>query len=194
MVVATDTQAIIPSLEKAFNAGIPIVASNAAPDESAYKFLACYAGPDDYQEGVIAAEMMAEALEGKGNVVILEGAPGTHPAVYRQKGFVETIEKIAPEIKVLASQPANWQKAMATSIMESWVLKYPNIDGVFGHDDTLAVGAADAAKAAGTADIVIIGIGGSGKVWQRLNQETSMVLTFNHRLKMQNSLWKKRLQ
>ena len=163
VVVATDTQAIIPSLEKAFNAGIPIVASNAAPDESAYKFLACYAGPDDYQEGVIAAEMMAAALEGKGDVVILEGAPGTHPAVYRQKGFVETIEKIAPEIKVLASQPANWQKAMATSIMENWVLKYPNIDGVFGHDDTLAVGAADAAKAAGITDIVIIGIGGSGE-------------------------------
>ena len=52
---------------------------------------------------------------------------------------------------------------MATSIMESWVLKYPNIDGVFGHDDTLAVGAADAAKAAGITDIVIIGIGGSGE-------------------------------
>ena len=85
MVVATDTQAITHH-SKAFNAGIPIVASNAAPDESAYKFLACYAGPDDYQEGVIAAEMMAEALEGKG-MCYSRRCPGTHPAYIARKVF-----------------------------------------------------------------------------------------------------------
>jgi ribose transport system substrate-binding protein len=96
---------------------------------------------DSVKIGEIVGEHMARTLKEKGNVVVLEGVPGSTSALDFKKGF-ETALKKYPGIKVLASQPANFNQAQGLKVMENYLQAYPNqIDAVFAHNDQMAFGA-----------------------------------------------------
>ena len=96
--------------------------------------------------------MMAEALGGKGNVVLINGVPGYTTAIRREKGFVDTIKKNYPDIKILAAEPGNWNREKAQSVMEDFLTKFGDkIDGVYAGDANMGVGALNAIRAAGKA-------------------------------------------
>jgi ribose transport system substrate-binding protein len=158
-----DVAAMSPGIKKAFDAGIPILVDNNEVLKEDKKYTVAYVGPNNYQEGVLAAELMNDILGGKGNVVIIEGAPGQEAQIQREAGFVDRLEELDSDIKILAKQTANWVKADATAVMEDWLVRYPDIDGLYAEDDTMAVGGWVAIEEAGIkkGEIKIIGIGGS---------------------------------
>jgi ribose transport system substrate-binding protein len=161
---ALDASGMAAGMKKAFDAGIPVIADHTLPNPEDQQYTIAYTGPDAYTQGSLAAEIMHEQLGGKGKVVILTGAAGQEAAINRPLGFREKLEELNSEIEILAEQPADWDKAKATSIMADWITRYGDeIDGVFGADDTLAVGAWIALEEAGyeKGDIVLVGIGGS---------------------------------
>jgi ribose transport system substrate-binding protein len=160
---AVDAAAIVPALKKANDAKIPVVASNNGVDKSATNMIEGYTGPDDYMEGGLAGELMAAALKNKGNVVMIEGAMGTTPQINRAAGFLDTLKKIAPDIKLLDKQTGRWDRETSRQVAADFITRYGDqINGIFGHDDTEAMGAADAVKAAGKQDkIIVVGLGGS---------------------------------
>ncbi|NPV81929.1 MAG: sugar ABC transporter substrate-binding protein [Firmicutes bacterium] len=94
------------------------------------------------------AGIYTKELGGKGNVVIIQGPPGASIAIDRERGFREEIAKY-PNIKIIAAQPADWQKEKAFAVMQSLLQRYKEIDGVFGINDSMAEGAALAAEQAG---------------------------------------------
>jgi ribose transport system substrate-binding protein len=144
----TNAKAIIPSLRQAHAAGIPIVITNSQVDPAGAKFTVAYSGPDTLGEGKIAGGMMIQALNGHGNVVIINGKPGYSTAIDREKGFMEAI-KSEPGIKVLAAQPADWDREKAQSVMEDFITRFGNkIDGVYAADDNMGAGALNAIRAA----------------------------------------------
>lgn len=98
--------------------------------------------------GRIAAREMAKQLKGKGNVVIIQGPAGASAAIERERGFREEMAKY-PGIKIIAAQPADWMKEKAFAVMQSFLQRYKEIDGVFGVNDSMAEGAALAAEQAG---------------------------------------------
>lgn len=163
IIFPVDSKAIIPALKKAYDAKIPVLLSYAKVDEENRQYTIGYAGPDDYSAGVVSADLMAEALKGQGNAAIIEGAAGQEHVVLRSQGFKDRLAAIAPTIKIIATQNTNWSKESATSAMEDFLIRYPNLNGVFTHDDFLGAGAGIALKEAGktTKDVVIIGFGGS---------------------------------
>lgn len=158
-----NSQAIVPSLEKAFNAGIPVLVSYAKVPEDAMKFTIGYAGPDDYMAGQKGAELMNEVLGGEGKVAILEGAAGQEQVTLRTQGFTETLENLGSNIEIIASQTTGWDKNEATKVMEDWIIRYPDLDGIFAQDDVIGAGAGIAMQEAGMApdDVIIVGYGGS---------------------------------
>lgn len=102
----------------------------------------------DYDAGRMAADEMAKQMGEKGNVVIIEGVAGLTRTDNLEKGFKDTIANY-PEIKVLDAQAANFEKETATTVMNSFLQNYDQIDGVFAINDAMAEGAALAVESAG---------------------------------------------
>jgi len=157
---AVDSQAIAPGIKKAYDAGIHVFMGNSLPMEASIPYTVCYSGPNNFEEGQIAGKYMNEMLGGKGNIVIIEGAAGQETSLSRTGGFMDVL---APGIKVLAQQPANWRKDIGVQVMQDFITRYGDeIDAVYCHGDASAMGAAIAYEEAGYAkgEVPIICIGG----------------------------------
>lgn len=150
-------KAVVPAVKKAYDAGIPVLIVNSLIDESGYDYVAGFAGPDTYEEGVNAAKGMIMALDGQGKVVELMGLPGYVTAINRSGGFQDHIKENAPGIEILATEPADWNRAKATQVMENLIVKYGDeIDGVYVADDNIGIGALNALKEAGLAGEIVM--------------------------------------
>jgi ribose transport system substrate-binding protein len=162
--VALDASAMAPGLKKAAAAGIPVIMDHTKANKEDEKYTVAYTGPDNYLEGVACAELMNDALGGKGKVVMLEGAAGQEAQINRGKGFTDRLKELNSKIELIARQTAGWRKDLSTQIMQDWITRYgKEISGVYGQDDTMAAGAWVALEEAGykKGDVVIIGMGGS---------------------------------
>jgi len=95
----------------------------------------------------MAADFIAQALKGKGKVVMLIGIPGTSAARDRGAGFEAQLKKY-PGIQLVAKQTANFNRAEGLKVMENLLQAYPDIDAVFAQNDEMALGAIEAIKAA----------------------------------------------
>ena len=163
LVCSLDGTAIVPSLAKTKAAGIPILAVSNEPDEAGIELIDGYCGPDDKEQGRIAARIMAEALDGKGKVCIVEGKPGQSTTQLRNDGFTEVLAEIAPDIEIIDQQPCDWDPAKAKAVAQTFVTKYGDeIDGIFAQDDNIASAVGEVVRDANLGkDIIIVGTGGS---------------------------------
>lgn len=133
-------------LTEAKNANIPVIVvdRSVTADKSLY---ASHIGSDMVIEGKRSAEEFNKLLPNGGNIIELSGTTGSGAAVGRAKGFREALN---PNIKILDSQTGNFTRAEGKPVMEAFLKKYPGqIQGVFFHNDDMAIGAVEAIKAAG---------------------------------------------
>jgi ribose transport system substrate-binding protein len=163
LVCSLDGNAIFPSIKAAKDAGIPVLAVSNEPGAAGAGLISGYSGPDDTVQGALAAEMMHEAIGGKGNVVMIEGTPGQSTTLARRKGFEERLKALNSGIRIIARQSAGWDPAKAKAVTEDFLTTHGDkINGLFSQDDNTAAAAAETVKAAGKlAGIKIIGTGGS---------------------------------
>jgi ribose transport system substrate-binding protein len=151
-----DYKAMVPGVEKVNAAKIPVVNIT---DRSAGGEFVTFIGANDHQLGMDTARYLLKALGGKGNVVILEGVKGAITNTDRTRGFRDAIKEF-PEVKLLTSQPANYQRLQALQVMENLMQSYPQIDGVMAANDAMATGAIEALEGANRKALVI-GINGT---------------------------------
>ncbi len=112
--------------------------------------------------GRAAAQAIAKALDGKGDIVIMEGVPCV-VNTDRVTAFREEITKY-PEIKVLESQSANWDTEKGLKLMENFLQKYPKLDAVWCGDDDVLLGALKALTESGRKDVKLMLGGGGSKL------------------------------
>jgi ribose transport system substrate-binding protein len=148
----TQGKAIVPAVRQAQRAGIPVIITNSQIAEEGFDFIKAFSGPDNITQGKYAAEMMCEALNGEGKIVQISGQPGYTTALERAKGFEDRLPEVCPDVELMETQPGDWNREKAQRVMESFLVKYDQIDGVYSGDDNMGVGALNAAKAAGRAD------------------------------------------
>ncbi len=130
--------------KEAKDAGIPIVLvdRNADVPEDLY---VTRIGSDFKDEGKKAAEEMAQLLGGKGSIVELQGTVGSAAATDRLVGFKEVIEAKYPEIKIIKSQTGDFTRAKGKEVMEAFLKSDgKNIQGLYAHNDDMAIGAIQA--------------------------------------------------
>jgi ribose transport system substrate-binding protein len=138
--VPVDFKAMGPGVAKLNAAKIPTVN---IVDKSQSGSFVTFVGASDYQIALQTAQTLFKAMGGKGNIIMLEGVRGTATSDERMRGFREAL-KGAPGIKLLSSQPANYQRLQALQVMENLLQTYPNVDGVLAANDAMAIGALDA--------------------------------------------------
>ena len=156
VLVPVDYKAMAPGFEKLNAAGIPIVNIT---DKSAGGKIVAFVGIDDVQVAMTTAESLMKALGGKGNVVIIEGVKGSISSQDRVKGYTDVVKKY-PNVKLLASQPGNYQRLNALQVMENLIQTHPQIDGVLAANDAMAIGAIEALDGA-KRKAVVVGINGT---------------------------------
>jgi len=150
-----EVDASSPAVVKAKKAGIPIINVNSETRDEPTAFV----GSRDEESGRIAVEYIAKRLNGKGNIVIMQGFMGQAAQIKRDEGAKEVLKKY-PEIKVLAQQTAEWDRAKAISLMENWIQSYGNkINAVFAQNDEMAMGAVLALEQAKMKNnVIVVGI------------------------------------
>lgn len=162
LVTSLDGNAVIPALKQAHEAGIPILAVSNEPAEPGQALLAGYSGPDDYVQGVIAAELLHEALGGKGGIAIIEGSPGQSTTLLRTQGLKDQLAKLGSQITILGSQTADWNPVKAKEVAQAFLTSYGDeLKGVFAQDDNSGAAAAEVFKTAGRGDVKVVGTGGT---------------------------------
>lgn len=158
----TNGQAVVPAVRQAQQAGIPVVVTNSQIGDAGKEFIASFSGPDNITQGRYSAEMMCDALKAKGKedgkVLQISGQPGYTTAIERAKGFEDRFPEVCPDAELVETQPGDWNREKSQRVMENFLTKYDQIDGVYSGDDNMGVGALNAAKAAGRAgDIAFVG-------------------------------------
>ena len=151
-----ENQKMVPAIEKINAANIPVIEITDRAEGG--KFVSSVL-PDDYQLGLATARSLLKALDGKGNVVILEGIPTTTTSIERVKGFNDALKE-APAVKLLASKSGGYQRKPAQDQMEGWVRQFPQIDGVLAANDSMAAASVETLEKRNR-KAVVVGINGS---------------------------------
>lgn len=131
---------------------------------------------DDIAIGKATAKALFESIGGEGQVVELQGLLGDDSATNRHKAFEEAL-KDYPNIEVVDSQTASWSQSEAMTLTENWLVKYPDLKGVYSANDTMALGAVEALKNKGlNGKVMVSGCDGIEAALNAVN-DGDMVIT-----------------
>lgn len=110
---------------------------------------------DNVAGGYMAAEFLIDELNGEGNIVELEGTPGSSAARDRGEGFEEGIKN--SDLKIISKQSADFDRTKGLTVMENIIQSKSNISAVFAQNDEMALGAQKALESAGMNDVLVVG-------------------------------------
>lgn len=151
------------AFDAATEAGVPVVTIDRQTAGDICEDYITFLGSDFREQGVRAAEAMVEAIEGEGQIVEIQGAPGSDVATLRTEGFESVISEEA-DMEIVAQQTANWSTSEAQQVVSQLLISNPDINGVYTHSDTMALGALTAIENAGLTpgeDIKVVSIDGT---------------------------------
>ena len=176
----TDSDAIISSVQALNDANIPVLTVDRRANGGE---VVTHLGTDNVIAGEIAAKTLFDVLGGTGQVAILEGVPGASPTIDRQTGFDNTL-KDYPDIEIVASQTANFQRSEGLSVGQNILQSQPDLTAFLAMNDEMALGAVEAIRSAGLEDQVkVIGIDG-GDDAIRAVQDGQLVATIAQQSKL----------
>lgn len=149
----TDSEAAAASVNRATQAGVPVVSIDRSVQGAD---VAAHIASDNVAGGKMAADFIVSKLPEGGEMVELEGIPGSSAARERGQGFHEVMDK-QQAIKIVAKQPADFDRTKGLTVMENILQSHPNIKAVFAHNDEMALGAVKALEAANKKDVIVVG-------------------------------------
>jgi erythritol transport system substrate-binding protein len=115
---------------------------------------------NNYQGAALGAEEFVRLMGEAGNFIELVGRESDTNASVRSRGYHDVIDKY-PDLKMVGRQSANWDQREAFQKMETMIQGNRNIKGVIAGNDTMALGAMAALKAAGLGQVIVVGFDGS---------------------------------
>jgi ribose transport system substrate-binding protein len=160
VILPTDGSALTQVAEQAMAKGILVVnVDREFTSPSAFRTLI---GGDNYGIGEQAGNYIADQLTCKGNVVEIQGIAGISVTTDRSKGFRDAIKRCHGALKIVASQPADFDPVKGQNVMATILQAHSKIDAVYTHDDDMAMGVVAAIKEAGRdKQMFVTGAGGS---------------------------------
>jgi ABC-type sugar transport system substrate-binding protein len=157
-IVPMKKEPLVAGIQALNRAGIPVILVNreVAPGCE----YVCYTGTDTYNGGVVSAQILMDAIGGKGGIAELHQHLGTGPELARSKALRDVLLKY-PDVTVLARVPHEGDRGKAVKEVQALLGKFPDLKGIYVHGDPQAIAAGEACRDAGRADIAVVGMGGS---------------------------------
>ncbi|MBW1768563.1 MAG: sugar ABC transporter substrate-binding protein, partial [Deltaproteobacteria bacterium] len=153
-VVPNGTKAIVPVLQDAHAAGIPVIVVDTRTEgESQWPYI----GTLNIDAGKSAANFIAQHLEGKGKVALISGPVSNLVHKERSEGFLEEMknfENISLVSRLSTKRCTSWE---AVLLVDSLLSEHPDLAALFCTNDSMAIGASSAIGPHKKSDIVIVG-------------------------------------
>jgi ribose transport system substrate-binding protein len=152
----TDSSALTGAVQEANRAHIPVITLDRSVNGGD---VVTHIASDNVAGGTAAAKFLEKALDNKGNVIELQGVPGTSAARDRGQGFDDEIKNSG--LKVIAQQPANFDRAQGLSVTENLLQAHPDVQAIFAQNDEMALGAVRALEGAKKTGVLVVGFDGT---------------------------------
>lgn len=153
----TDSDAVTPAVQALNTAGIPVIAVDRGVNNAE---VASFISSDNVAGGRQAAEELAASINEQGEVLVLQGIPGSSASRDRGQGFDEGIAAF-PNIQVVAKQTANFDRAEALDVATNLLQAHPNVTAIFAENDEMALGAIEALGARAGSAVQVVGFDGT---------------------------------
>jgi ribose transport system substrate-binding protein len=178
VIAPADSKALVPVCKRAMDAGIIVVNIDNKFDAAVLADKGVkipFVGPDNRKGARLAGEYLAGKLKPGDKVAIIEGVPNAFNGIQRKLGFEDAMK--AAGMNIVSSQSGYWETAKAEPIVSALITEYADIKAVLCANDSMALGAIAAIKAAGKSDdILVIGFDNITAV-QRLLKEGKILCT-----------------
>jgi len=178
VIAPADSKALVPVCKKARQAGIIVINidnkfDEAVLAESQVKFP--FVGPDNRKGAKAVGDHLATRLKPGDKVVIIEGAPNAFNAIQRRLGFEDAMK--AAGANIVSSQSGYWETDKANQVVAALITEHPDLKAVLCANDSMALGAVAALRAAGKLDqVLVVGYDNIAAV-QQLLQEGKVLAT-----------------
>ena len=136
-----DRKALANAVDRAAAAGIPVIIWDSPVDSKSF---VAQVATDNYAAGQLAGDRMGEILKGKGKIVEVACQPGSASTMAREKGFKDKIKQSYAGIRIMDKRYGMAEVAQSLTVAENMLTAFPDLDGMFGSNETSTVGAARA--------------------------------------------------
>lgn len=157
VIAPADSKALVPVCKKAIDKGIIVVNIDNKFDADVLKeqdIKISFVGPDNRKGARLAGDYLAGKLKKGDKVIIIEGAPNAFNGIQRKLGFEDAMNEAA--MTIVSSQTAYWEMDKANQLVSALISEHPDVKGVLCANDSMALGAVSAIKAAGKSDDVLV--------------------------------------
>jgi len=180
VIAPADSKALVAVCKRAMDAGIIVVNIDNKFDETVLADKGVkipFVGPDNRKGARLAGEFLAKKLKPGDDVAIIEGAPNTFNGIQRKLGFEDAMK--AAGMDIVSSQSGYWEMEKANQVVSGVIIEHPQLKAVLCSNDSMALGALAALKAAGRAnDVLLVGFDNISAV-QKLLQAGEIVCTID---------------
>jgi ribose transport system substrate-binding protein len=152
VIAPADSKALAAVLKKAMDAGIKVVNIDNQLDVEVLKSKGMevpFVGPNNRKGAKLVGDYLAKQLSAGDQVGIIEGVPTTTNAQQRTAGFKDAME--GAQMKIVSTQSGNWEIDKGNAVAAAMLNEYPNLKALLAGNDSMALGAVSAVRAAGKA-------------------------------------------
>lgn len=182
VIAACDAEALIPVLQKADAAGIPVITIDSNINSDLPK---SFVATNSVAAAEKAADVLAELLGGEGEVAMIPFVPGATTNIEREKGFLDIGLPKYPGLELVAKQYSQTEVARAVAVTEDILTAHPNLKGIFAANESGTVGCAQALRSRGLAGkIKVVGFDASPNEIEALKDGTIDALIVQNPYKM----------
>lgn len=165
---------MIPAIAEANKKGIYVVNIDEKLDMAQLKAaggsVLAFVTTDNVKVGAKGAEYIISKLADGGEVAVIEGKAGNASGEFRKQGATDAFKANA-KFKLVASQPADWDRAKALDLTTNLLQKYPNLKAIYCCNDTMALGAQQAVINANKAGkVLVVGTDGAPEAIDSINK------------------------
>jgi ribose transport system substrate-binding protein len=157
VIAPADSKALVPVCKRAMDAGVVVINIDNKFDAAVLADKGVripFVGPDNRKGAKLAGEYLAARLKAGDEVAIIEGAPNTFNGIQRKLGFEDAMK--AAGAKIVSSQSGHWEMAKANQVVSAILTGHLNLKALLCANDSMALGAIAASKAAGKSDDILI--------------------------------------
>jgi ribose transport system substrate-binding protein len=157
VIAPADSKALVPICKKAMDSGIIVVNIDNKFDRDVLQeknVKIPFVGPDNRKGAKLAGDYLATKLKQGDKVVIIEGIPNAFNGIQRKLGFEDAMK--AAGLNIVSSQTGYWEMDKANQLVSALVTEHTDLKGILCANDSMALGAVSAIKAAGKSDDILV--------------------------------------